>query len=119
MKKVSLREFQDQVRAQGMKREYVAVICPACNTVQTAQDLINAGAGISYEDVEKYLGFSCVGRFTGAGSPNKNSGKPCNWTLGGLFQIHEMVVVTEDGEEHPFFELATPEQAKSHFEKLS
>ena len=84
-------------------------------TVQSAADLIAAKAGASMGEVEKYLGFSCVGRFTGAKSPRKKpDGSPCNWTLGGLFSLHELEVVTEDGEHHPSFELATPEQAQLH-----
>jgi len=73
-------------------------------------------------DVQKYFGFSCVGRFTGAGNPPKpedkgKEQKGCNWTLGGLFQMHDLEVVTPDGKKHPCFEPATPEQAKAHKEK--
>jgi hypothetical protein len=65
-------------------------------------------------DVEKYLGFSCVGRFTGQGAPGKaDAGCGCNWTLGGLFQMHKMEVVMDDGKSCPIFELATPEQAQA------
>jgi hypothetical protein len=85
--------------------------------MQTGNDLIRAGAGKTFEDVEKYLGFSCVGRFTGAKSPRKEpDGKPCNWTLGGLFSLHTLEVVTPDGEHHPRFEVATPEQAQRYHE---
>lgn len=76
--------------------------------------LIRAGAGKTEGDVEKYVGFSCVGRWTGAGSPRKNpDGKPCNWTLGGLFQTHKVTVVTPDGKPHPIFEVATAEEAQA------
>lgn len=55
------------------------------------------------------LGFSCVGRFTQAGPPRrKPDGRPCNWTLGGLFKLHTLEVVDEEGQAHPLFELATP-----------
>jgi hypothetical protein len=91
------------------------MICPRCGTVQSARDLIAAGAGADFDAVSKYLGFSCVGRFTGAGSPRKTpDGKPCNWTLGGLFALHKLEVVTPDGKRHPRFELASPEQAQTN-----
>lgn len=117
---MSLGIFLDTLKAQGVPRDHLALICPRCRTVQSAADLIAAGAGSDFEAVERYLGFSCVGRFTGAGSPRREpDGKLCNWTLGGLFQLHELVVVTDDGERHPRFMPATPEQAKAHMEKTS
>jgi hypothetical protein len=115
MKTLTLQEFHDACRAQGVPREHIALICPMCGTPQSAEDFIRAGAGERFEDVEKVLGFSCVGRFTGAPSPReKHDGKPCNWTLGGFFQLHKLEVVTDDGKRHPRFELATPEAAQAH-----
>ena len=46
--------------------------------------------------------------------PVPRFGKPCNWTLGGLFALHKLEVVTPDGEKHPRFELATPAEAQAH-----
>lgn len=116
MKTMTLEQFHAECKAQGVKsREHISGICPMCGTVQSARDLIAVGAGTDFDSVEKYLLFSCVGRFTGAGSPRKKpDGKPCNWTLGGLLSLHKMEVMTPDGEHHPRFELATPEQAKQH-----
>jgi hypothetical protein len=86
-----------------------------CQTLQSARDLIAAGAGSTFDDVQRSLGFSCVGRFTGAGSPrNVPDGNPCNWTLGGLFRVHQLEVVTPDGVKHPHFELASREEADAH-----
>lgn len=97
MKTVTLKEFQQAMRNQGHDRiEDVTFRCPRCKTLQSAQDLIDAGAGKDIDEVEKYLAFSCVGRW--------NENKGCDWTLGGFFQIHEYEVVTEDGERHPRFE---------------
>jgi hypothetical protein len=70
-------------------------------------------AGVDPEQAEKSIGFSCLGRFTGAGSPKKNSGNYCNWSLGGLLRIHELEVTTPDGEVHPFFEIASPTVAQA------
>lgn len=117
MKTMTVEEYHAALKAQGTKDpgEFV-MICPMCGTPQTGNDLIRAGAGKTFDDVEKYLAFSCVGRFTGAGSPRKApDGKPCNWTLGGLFQVHNLEVLTPDGKKHPRFEVATPEQASAHW----
>lgn len=97
MKTATLEEFHAALKAQGKDRiEDVTFKCPKCGTLQSAQDLIDAGAGADMEAVEKYLAFSCVGRWS--------EDKGCNWTLGGLFKIHQYEVVTPDGETHPRFE---------------
>lgn len=96
VRKMTLAEFHAAIKAQGHDRvEDVTFKCPRCGTLQSGQDLIDAGAGRDFDEVEKYVGFSCVGRF----DPSKG----CDWTLGGLFQLHELVVITEDGVEHPRF----------------
>lgn len=121
MKTMTLDEYHAALKAQGAKnRADLVMICPMCATLQTGNDLIRAGAGKTFEEVEGYLGFSCVGRFTGAGSLRKEpDGRPCNWTLGGLFRTHSLEVVTPDGERHPRFEVATPEQAREYWERAA
>jgi hypothetical protein len=115
MKSVTPQEFKESLDKQGVPREPLAFFCPACGTIQSATDLIKAGAGKDFEAVVGYLGFSCVGRFLKAGPPRKDKdGKPCNWTLGGLFRIHKYEVVTEDGERHPHFEPASAGEAVVH-----
>lgn len=115
MKRMTIPEFHAALKAQGVAREDLALVCPMCGTVQSPRDLIAAGAGADFEAVERFVGFSCVGRFTGAGSPRKQpDGQPCNWTLGGLFQCHKLEVIDEDGKAYPRFEPATPEQAQAH-----
>ncbi len=97
MKTMTLEQFQAAIKAQGMKRVEDALFrCPHCDTVQSAQDLINAGAGNSMDEVEKYLAYSGVGRWS--------NDKGCAWTLGGVYQTHELEVITPDGEHHPRFE---------------
>jgi len=71
-------------------------ICPSCKTVQTAQDLLDAG--VKKDDIDGYLGFSCIGRFA--------KDKGCNWTLGGLFQIHTFEIELENGHKRAVFEFA-------------
>ena len=116
MKTLTLEQFHAACKAQGVTSiEHIATVCPMCKTVQSARDLIAAGAGPDFKAVQSYAGFSCIGRFTGAGSPRKKpDGKPCNWTLGGLFSLHELEIITPDGTHHPHFDLATPEQAQQH-----
>lgn len=115
MQTMTLDEYKAAVKAQGVPHEHIAMKCPMCGVIQSGADLIKAGAGADFDEVEKYLAFSCVGRWTGAGSPRKApDGQPCNWTLGGLFSLHKLEVVTPDGEKHPRFELATPDEARAH-----
>lgn len=116
MKTMTIPEFHAALKAQGVSdRADLAMICPMCGTVQSARDLIAAGAGADFEAVERFIGFSCVGRWSDAGSPrSKPDGKPCNWTLGGFFRTHKLEVIDEEGKAHPRFEVATPEQATIH-----
>lgn len=115
MQTMTLDEYKAALKAQGVPHEHIAMKCPMCGVIQSGADLIAAGAGADFDAVEKYLGFSCVGRFTGAGSPRKKpDGKPCDWTLGGLFRVHKLEVVTPDGKKHPRFELATPAEVQAH-----
>lgn len=92
---ITLDEFRKLLKAQGVPIEQVKFVCPVCKTVQCGQDLIDAGVGNNFDEIEKYLAFSCIGRF--------DSSKGCDWTLGGLFQLHELTVTTDDGEKHPRF----------------
>jgi len=121
MKQVTLMEYHEALKAQGVPIEHCAMRCPACGTLQSARDLIAAGAGRNMEEVEKYLGFSCVGRWTHHKPPPKEKGTQagCNWTLGGLLPLHDMVVVTPDGKHHPRFELATAAEARAHMEQVT
>lgn len=106
-RQITIEQFHAEIKAQNApSREDITFVCPMCGTHQSARDLIEAGAGATFDEVEKYLGFSCVGRFTEAGSPRKEpDGKPCNWTLGGFFRLHKLEVLHE-GEAHPRFEVA-------------
>lgn len=107
--------FQEKLREQGVDRIDYAFICPLCGTVQSARDLIQAGAGKTFEEVEKLIGWDCVGRYSGAPAPRKlPDGKPCNWTLGGLLKLHTLEVEASDGKRHPFFEPTSPIRAQRH-----
>ncbi len=116
---LTLEQFHAACKAQAPSHDLIVFKCPACQTLQTGRDLIAAGAGPDFSSIEKYLGFSCIGRFIGAPSPRQQpDGNPCNWTLGGLFQIHRLTVITPDGARHPHFELATLAEADAHRARL-
>ena len=127
MKKLTLDEFRAALKAQGVDREDYAFKCPMCGTIQSGRMLINAGAGSDFDAINGVVGFSCVGRFTGKTSPSveKDKNHGCNWTLGGLFQIHTLEVITPDGAPHPHFEPVDAAEAQelartvvTHFRKI-
>ena len=97
METITEEEFLERVKSQGVPMEQVTFECPHCKTLQSMEDLVEAEAGETLQDVNKYIGFSCIGRF------NPPNGGGCDWTLGGLFQIHELLVKYPDGGERPWF----------------
>ncbi len=70
--------------------------CPHCGNVQSGQDFEDIGV----KEWNGIVQFNCIGRYV--------KGKGCNWSLGGLFQIHRTVVVKEF-KLHPVFEMALPQ----------
>lgn len=114
MKTLSLDEFKAALKAQGVEREDYTFKCPMCGTLQSARMLIAAGAGADFDAVNGMVGFSCIGRYTGKGSPSSEKGKQhgCDWTLGGFLHLHAFEVITPDGARHPHFEPATAEEAR-------
>lgn len=116
MKQVTIQEFHAILKAQEQPTLHLAFRCPVCDTIQSAADLIAAGAGPDIDAVEGFLAFSCLGRFTSAGPFKEETTKAigCDWTLGGLFRLHKFEVVDETGKAHPRFEPATPEEAQLH-----
>jgi hypothetical protein len=119
MKTMTQEEFLTEAKARfGDNTRDWKFVCPMCGTTQSVEQLINAvvASGGKKEDVHGYIGFSCIGRFNkqgDAGIAAKNRGeawdKGCNWTLGGLFHMHTLEVVLENGHKRPTFELAEVE----------
>ena len=72
------------------------VVCPKCGTIQCGLDFKEAG--LTAEQANRYIAFSCIGRYTTA--------KGCDWTLGGLLHIHKLEVVMNDGHIRPTFDIA-------------
>lgn len=102
VKTITLNEFLEMLKAQGVPPEHYAYRCVKCGHIQSAASLIR------YTNAERagnLAYYSCEGRFNGEVG--------CDWTLGGLFRIHTLVVVTEEGNTVPVFEPATPEEAQS------
>lgn len=120
MRKISIEEFRAELAAQGVSgREHGAFKCVACGTVQSMALL--AANGVPEGKLESQIGFSCVGRWTHRtpipatdkwGGPRTDGKIGCDWTLGGLFQEHELIVIDENGE-HLCFGLATPAEAQA------
>lgn len=118
IERIDVAEFHRRLKGQGVSSHlHSALTCCVCGTVQSMASLVAAGA--QPEQAERMIGFSCEGRLTDAGPwPNKPSDKRravrgCDWSLGGLFRIHTLEVLTDDGVAHPRFAVATPEEAQA------
>ncbi|HDI3344693.1 TPA: hypothetical protein PMK43_001946 [Vibrio cholerae] len=99
-------EFMARIKDQGHEDILDATFqCPSCKTLQSLRQFIEV-SGLERSEANRYFGFSCIGRFN-------DKGIGCNWTLGGLFKIHELEVLTKDGEKHMHFMPMTPEQVKA------
>lgn len=114
--RIDVAEFHRRLKAQGVSNSnHFALVCPICGTAQSMASLVAAGA--TPDQAERQIGFSCEGRLTGAGpwseKPKRRKVRGCDWSLGGLFRVHKLEVLTEDGEANPRFEVATPEQAQA------
>jgi len=59
--------------------------CPVCEEVQTFREFVDNRV----ENGRDKFFFSCIGRYV--------EGRGCDWTLGGLFQIHKTEVVDPEG----------------------
>ncbi|MES2712009.1 MAG: VVA0879 family protein [Pseudomonadota bacterium] len=100
--RISLAEAHRRMQAQGVSAQrHFAFACPICGTVQSMASLVAAGCPSA--EVQGAIGFSCEGRFSGAGpwpSSKDRSAKAaqrrqvrgCDWTLGGLFRLHALEI---------------------------
>jgi hypothetical protein len=95
MKRISFEEWKNKaIELYGPIKEDWKFKCVKCGQVQTLQDFKDTGI----DNAETMFYYSCIGRFV------KNRG--CDWTLGGLFQIHNLEVIAPDGHIVPVFEFA-------------
>lgn len=75
--------------------------CPRCGHVQSGESVLEHNPSLDILKIRNWIYYSCEGRH------NKEHG--CDWTLGGLFQIHRVEVVLDDGHVSPVFEFAETE----------
>jgi len=83
----------------------IAFRCPMCKVETKGQEWLDYG-----QKGEAMLGFSCIGRLKGTdqGLETKNrTPTGCNYTNGGLFQLHSIEVHDPDDDHiHKFFDFA-------------
>lgn len=109
MKQITLAEFHAVLENQGVPKPHCAFRCVRCGHIQSAASLARH---MSKEEALSRAYFSCEGRYC-------DSAGGCDWTLGGLFQLHKLEVMVEDevvvGLFHaqPTFEPASPEEAQA------
>lgn len=120
---ITLEDAHARMNAQAVSHQrHFAFRCPLCGTVQSMASLVAAGA--KPEEVERYIAFSCEGRFSGAGPAARRDDKSkkaaarravrgCDWTLGGLLQLHKLMIAYPDGKTSPSFEIADPQEAQA------
>lgn len=107
METIDYEEFITRCKNQNEDILKVVFVCPKCETPQTGNDLIEVGAGNNLEDIEGYLGYSCLGRF--------DDSKGCNWSLGGLFKIHELEINIDEKTKREIFRFASNEEVKDYY----
>lgn len=91
---ISIEDFINQLETKyGKDRNCWLFKCPNCGHVQSVKDFYIEGV----DDPLNTAMFNCIGRY--------EKGKGCDWSLGGLFQIHKLAVL-KDGKVHPVFEIA-------------
>lgn len=114
-RRLTLAQYQAEVAANAAHPHYQAVVCVMCGTIQSPESFRRAGA--TAEQAGRAFGYSCVGRFAGAGGfdPKRKRQNPagdgCDWTLGGLFTFREVEVTIENGRVIPAFRPATEAEA--------
>ncbi|ULH17432.1 hypothetical protein MF271_19115 (plasmid) [Deinococcus sp. KNUC1210] len=87
-------------RLFGPRARDWAFRCPSCGSIQTPAEFVELGC--TPEEAVSRATFSCIGRW----HPTRG----CDWTLGGLLQIHKLEVEAE-GQTLRVFEFATLDNA--------
>lgn len=108
---ISYEDLFARLKAQGVEPVDYAFRCIVCGAVQSMRSLTRAGA--TDDEAEIFIGYSCVGRLSGAGAWKPGSSTPgCDWTIGGLLgSLGRGILVSRDGKTHARFYLASPEEA--------
>lgn len=84
--------------------------CTSCGHEQSIREVMERHPNLNPDDVKAWIYFSCEGREWACKREKPEVG--CDWTLGGLFQIHKIEVATPDGKTVPAFEFAHPDGMK-------
>ncbi|MFZ3004183.1 MAG: VVA0879 family protein [Undibacterium umbellatum] len=106
--KVLTHYTHDEWKAEAIKRFGTSsanwkFICPSCGFIAAVKDWEEAKAP------EGANAYSCIGRYTGSGKEmGDTTGGPCNYTIGGLFNI-STVRVEFNGGTHSVFDFAPAE----------
>ena len=85
MKKLHHEEWIDKaIELFGKDSKEWKFVCPSCGHKQSVKSVVQNNPSLNPEDVENWIHYNCEGRI--------NEGEGCNWTLGGLFKIHELEI---------------------------
>ncbi len=97
MRKITFNEWIARgEELYGADRTQWEFRCVACGNVQSIQSVIKRNQSLSFDDIQDWIFFACECRYT--------KGVGCDWSLCGLFRIHQLEVITPDGEELVAFE---------------
>jgi len=80
----------EAIKLFGKKARFWRFKCPQCGHIQSIDSVLTHNPQLPEADIRKWINYSCEGRFT----PKFG----CDWTLGGLFQIHKIEVIFTDSE---------------------
>lgn len=103
IKPIPLSEWHAKARELfGEKARYWRFICPACKTVQTGKQFMDAGC--SEEEAKNSIAVECIGRWLSKeksqkafGEKKRIQGKPCDYAGYGLFKLNPVPVLFDDG----------------------
>lgn len=116
-------EWMQLMNSQLVPREHVSYICPECGKIQSAQNLYDTGEFQTIDDALIKIGYSCIGLHKRKIDPKTGlrMGLGCDFTFDDDKKLKKILVQDSNGNMHPRFQLATPEQAQSNFKfwKLS
>lgn len=102
MNQMTLTEWRAEARRRyGDAASRWEFQCVACGHKQSGRSIMERTPTLTAEEVVSRVYFSCEGRWV--------KGVGCDWTLGGLFKIHQREVIDEEGKSVPVFLFADEE----------
>lgn len=87
-------------------------VCCNCGNIQSIEDFKKAG--IKNPDTKVH--FSCIGRWINGKGELGNKIQPCNYTIGGLFNISKLTIL-KDGEKISTFKFHEPKEVSNETTK--